>query len=162
MTRIGLALLACCALAGPAWAGDAGHKAVFVQKLLDFVQWPEGAGTSRRLCAAVPDEDWPAFRALDGQGGLKVARLARDGALGGCQVVYLGQMPVAEFTQWVRRIEREPVLSVCENWRCARDGAMVGLGMENSRLYFEANSGAISRAGLRVGARLLRLARTVY
>jgi hypothetical protein len=79
-----------------------------------------------------------------------------------CSVIYLGEMPSAELFGWARRIEREPLLSVCENWRCARDGVMLGLGLENSRLYFEFNSQVMSRSGLKLSSRLLRLARTVY
>ncbi|RQW29283.1 YfiR family protein [Rhodobacteraceae bacterium CH30] len=162
MRRICLGLLASLALAGSVWAGEAAYKAVFVYKLLDFVQWPDATTSGRRLCVAVSDTDWPAFRALEGQDGLKVERLLRDASLANCSVVYLGEMPTAELSGWARRIEREPVLSVCENWRCARDGVMLGLGLENSRLYFEFNSQVMSRSGLKLSSRLLRLARTVY
>lgn len=161
-----LLLVLCLSLAGPLAANEARYKASFVYKMLDFAQWPARQETTLRLCTVSSDAQWSAFQALNGKrvGArvLKARRLVRGSSVKGCGVVYLGEMSVSELKDWASSIDDEPLLSVCDGWHCARDGVMVGLGMEDRRLFFEFNSAVMARSEVKLGSRFLRLARTVY
>lgn len=148
-----------------ALASEAEHKVAFVAKSLPFVEWP-GTVTSIDFCTVVPNGHWPHFLSLNQQSvkgkNVVVERIERGNDLTACDVLYLGEMTAIELEYWGQQISGLPIYSICESWHCARENVMLGLGMENGRLYFEFNARVMKRAELRLDSRFLRLARTLY
>ncbi|MGR5237932.1 YfiR family protein [Vibrio alfacsensis] len=146
-------------------AAEIAHKLAFVNKSLPFVQWPE-TKSDIGFCAVVSDEQWPEFSPLNNLSvrgkAISVERMKRGNSIASCDVLYLGDISALELQYWSQQMAQLPIYSVCESWRCAREDVMLGLGVEDDRLYFEFNARVMKRAGLQIDSRFLRLARTLY
>ncbi|MGL4476427.1 MAG: YfiR family protein [Shewanella sp.] len=146
-------------------ANDMVHKLAFVDKSLAFVQWSQPLDNIH-FCAVVTDQQWPAFEQLNTRLvkniTISTERLNRGNSLANCNVLYLGDISELEFSYWRQQVAQLPIYSVCESWRCARENAVIGLGVEDGRLYFEFNNTLSKRANLQFNSRFLRLARTLY
>ena len=81
--------------------------------------------------------------------------------LEGCHVLFLGEGQKKMLPDALASVKGSPVLTVGETERFAQDGGMIGLCLEQNRIRFEINLDSAERAGLRISARLLALAKTV-
>ena len=146
-------------------------KAAFLFRFAQFVEWP--ADTFKEPSApfiycTIGDD--PFHGALErtlngktiGQRPLRVEHLSGAGKIGECQVLFVGG------PQDKKRIEETlagtgnlPILTVGEADRFAEDGGTIGFCTEDNKIRFEVNLGAAGKAGLKISAKLLALAKTV-
>lgn len=142
---------------------EAEVKAAFVYNLAKYAEWPEQAHAGGVLRICVLGEPSPLAEALARLEGKPVRGLrieVRQGmkiaALRPCHVAV-----VADAEQ-LRPLEAETAtLSVGEGGGFVDAGGMIGLLLVDKRVQFEANAGAARRAGIRLPAQLLKLARRV-
>ncbi|MCY4754566.1 YfiR family protein [Pelomonas aquatica] len=165
--RLGCALLAWLALAGPARAQPVGAevlKAEVVYRLLMFVSWPterEQPGRGLQLCTLGEGRMDGALQGLAGRSirqlTVEVRRLGRGDPLASCHLLYLPALPAGLRAQ----LAELPVLVVSDVAAMFDQGAMINLQVEDGRIVFDVDLDAARRAGLAVSAKLLRLARYV-
>lgn len=142
-------------------------KAAFVYNFGKFVDWPSSAFATEQspLTVCVHGRD-----ALVGMAatlrsktinGRPIAVVDAHGAGTGrtCHIVYFGdEDPHPEV---LHHNSDAGVLTVADSDDFIRAGGMVGLLTVDNKIRFEINLAACRRAGLRISATLLRLARTV-
>jgi hypothetical protein len=163
------AILWALALCGPAArAADADAdalKSAFLYNFAQFVTWPAPPGPAFNLCIRGPDR-LAAADALAGkpvaQARIRIVRSPPDGALAACHLLYLGAAPGEEIDAMLAALGGAPVLTVGESPGATQRGVMINLVMEGHRIQFDVNKETADRAGLRISAPLLRLARRVY
>lgn len=165
--RLGCALLAWLAFAGPARAqagGPEALKAEVVYRLLMFVNWPperEQPGHRLQLCTLGEGRMEGALQGLAGrqirQLTLDVHRVGRGDSPAGCHLLYLPAPQAGLRTQ----LAELPVLVVSDAAPMFDQGAMVNLQVEDGRIVFDVDLDAARHAGLAVSTKLLRLARFV-
>lgn len=172
MPAFGLRLVCCLlAVATPALAvaplDENEVKAAVVYHLSLFADWPSGAPRDKAFTLCVLTDDDNMAEALGKLSGktvkgvtLQVQRKRAAADLSGCRMLYLGKMSEAARERALAQVAGQPVLSVA-NGGAAAGTAIVTIGVAGERVYFDVDLPAAQRVGLRLDAKLLRLARTV-
>lgn len=146
---------------------EAELRAAFVYNFLLLVEWPESAspqGEQPFLLCAFGDSEWyPALRALQGRNLkeriLRVEKIESAPALSNCQAVVIAS--ARDLYPVLQVLKGRPVLTIGDYEGSVSAGVMIGLTREDAHLAFEVNLDAARAGGLRVSAKLLRLARHV-
>lgn len=159
---------------GPSGAGDAHTEyevmGAFLVNFARLVEWPAGSFASRDAAvvlgvAADPD----ALREIEaiasasrvGARSIEVRRLVEAGGAASCHIVFVADSAQADAGDFLHAAAGSPVLTVGEASDFTRLGGVIGFYHEESKLRFEIDTQAAERAGLKISARLLRLARIV-
>ena len=79
--------------------------------------------------------------------------------LEGCHVLYVAGPESASQSSLLQLLESEAVLTVADRRDFARQGGVISLFVEGSRVQFAVNLSAAQARGLKFSARLLQLAR---
>ncbi|MBN8499940.1 MAG: YfiR family protein [Sphingomonadales bacterium] len=128
--------------------------------LIEYTRWP-----TRRdpvvLCvagAAVHAGQLGGLRLADGRRVERRNVPAAAGALAGCDAVYLGQMGQAQMRQLIASVRGRGVLTIAETDPSLTSEAMFAMTYKPNGLSFRLNIDAVSRSGLKVDPRILRVA----
>ena len=141
-------------------------KAAFVFKLVNFVQWPSAGGGDLVIGFIGADSTGDALQRLaygkpvNGR-KIVVRRLAHDGDLKGCQVIFLGASERKNTPFVLDHLRGTNVLTVGESDGFGQHGGIVNLLLNGGRIRFEVNPHAAERAHLQISSRLLSLATIV-
>lgn len=130
-----------------------------VRALVEFTRWPQSSNPVD-LCVAGPAShagQLSGVRLSDGRSMQSRAVAASPGALGGCDVVYIGRLSLAGQRQLTAAVRGRGVLTVAEADPDCRSEAMFCLIYPAKGLSFRLNIDAVSRSGLRVDPRVLRV-----
>lgn len=76
-----------------------------------------------------------------------------------CHMLFVSRSERERLGTVLRSLSSSSVLTVSEIEGFAKSGGMIGLTMENSKIQFEVNRDAVTRAQLKVDSQFLRLAR---
>ncbi len=143
-------------------------KAAFVYNFAKFTDWPEelwGKSPSLRLCTAGGKNAFSqAVAALHRQQSIRgkdieVSTIIRPHESARCHLLVItGTESVGE---WLRSTRYLPVLTVGDNKGFASTGGTIGLFVEGNKVKFAINPDAAHRAGIKISAKLLQLARLV-
>lgn len=133
-----------------------------VGNILEYTRWPEAPETLG-LCVAGSTTYGSRLDTVSLPDGVPVERrfLAPDAieVPADCHALYLGNLELAEMRRWTAMVRGAPVVTIAEHdLTCASD-AMFCLVFLPDALAFEMNIDAVSRAGVRVDPRVLRLSR---
>jgi len=143
-------------------------KAAILYSIAKFVDWPANSGKSQAMTFCVLGED-PFGAVLDdalrgkrvNERPVALRRLNAPRGIEGCQVLFIAASESRHVDHVLKGLESSPVLTVSEIRGFAQDGGMVNLVLEGGKVRFEVNVQAVEKAGLRMRAQLLDLARIV-
>lgn len=146
-------------LGSPAADGDAyaGAVARTVRTLIEYSRWQQPPNPIE-LCVAGPAghaDNLDAIRLNDGRAVRR--RVVYAGALAGCDVLYMGRLPLGRLRELTAAVRGRGVLTIAEVDPDCRSEAMFCLVYQPRGLSFRLNIDAVSRSGLRVDPRVLRL-----
>jgi hypothetical protein len=177
MTRPDLILLPAAALLAaalgyaqtPAPVSEAQVKAAFLLNFPKFVSWPAGdAAYGRPFVIGLlgHDEVGEAVRSLAqgkklGERPLVVRRFTLVSEVAECDLLYLAAGESKRAPVVHAALEGRGVLTVGDWASFAREGGMIALVTDKSRIVFVANPKAAQEAGLAISAQLLSLAKAV-
>jgi hypothetical protein len=173
------ALLLALALAGTT-SGAAGNgaarvdsrdvKAVFLVNFLSFAEWPAaklGAPAARLTIAILGDPSFAAVveRAAAGHlvngRGIAVVSVDTPEQAAAAHLVFIASSHARRLPATLRALAGATVLTVGDTEGFAQEGVAVNLYTFDNRVRIEVNSTAAARAGVRLSANLMRLARIV-
>jgi hypothetical protein len=155
-----IATLAPAALALGPDDGGPGAAARIVRSFIDYTRWPSQANPAT-ICVAGPAV-WSGQ--LDGMvlgDGRRTTRKAVSVAAvagSGCNVVYMGRVEQRAAQAAFATVRGKGVLTIAENDPQCRSQAMFCLLPGRETLGFAINIDAVSRSGLRIDPRVLRMA----
>jgi len=149
-------------------------KAAYLFQFTRFVQWPEGSFPDEQspIVIGVLGRD-PFGRTLDSTvadekvrgRGIEVRRLGQGEefyeSVRGCHVLFVSDSLGPELDPMLEAWHDSSMLTVSDIDGFAVRGGIVELAPEQGRIIFKVNRIAAERAGLKLSARLLRLARIV-
>lgn len=177
MTRAALILLCLSlmlAVPAQAQAGESqavpeyAMKAVYLYNFAQLTEWPTQPGVSDEafnICIAGQDELYGALESLRGRmvngRQLRPVRLAEGADARQCHLVYVGDGEGARGVRLLEGVRGHPVLTVTDDAKAARAGAMLVIGQEQRRLSFDVDLDAARRSQLKFSSKLLRLARKI-
>lgn len=170
---IALALVfggACAQAQTDATAAEYRIKAAFLLKFLDFVDWPPtavdhadapfliGVLGSRSLGDAL--DLAAAGRRVNGH-PVRVHTLGRDEAAAGLQMLFVGRAEASRVAAIASTTNGQPLLLVTESESALAQGAAINFVVIDDKVRFDVSLRSAERAGLKISARLLAVARTV-
>lgn len=151
-------------LIDPQSGGTAGAVDRLVGGIISYVRWPGiGRGTGLATCTV----GQPALTSALGpkvpgnQPPLTNWRATAASIIGGqpCDVIYLGQMPVADRRRLIDWVRYRPVLTITDVDPDCLLGAAFCLTRQGDGIRFAMNIDAVTRSKLAVDPRVLQLAR---
>jgi hypothetical protein len=150
-----------------AGASEAQAKAALLYNLLAFVEWPPGAGEEKTFVIGVAGDDdvLDALKPLAGQIVKRHAVVVRevrdedDPTI--CHVLYLAAARDGTAASMLRRVGSAPVLTVGDGSDFAKQGGIVFVAFDNSRLRFDVSLTNANKAQLKISSKVLGMARTV-
>jgi hypothetical protein len=146
-------------------------KAAFLFRFAQFVDWPadtfKQANAPFTYCTIGEDPFRGALeRTLSGkaigQRPLRVEHLNGAGKIDQCQVLFVGGVQdKKQVAETLAKTGTMPILTVGEADQFAENGGAIGFCTENNKIRFEVNLDTAGKAGLKISAKLLALAKTV-
>ena len=133
-----------------------------VGAILEYTRWPSRPAEPLTLCVVAPAIHAGRIGRFDLSGGRTVLR--RDVPAGaapdvtGCDALYLGQLELADLRRWTRAARGAPVLTIAEGDPPCGSEAMFCIRASATGLSFDLNIDAVSRSGVHVDPRVLRMA----
>lgn len=148
-------------LGAPGADGSAysGAVARTVRSLIEYTRWPQPPNPVQ-VCVAGPSSHAAQIDGLQLADGRDVQRrnvTASGPALAGCDVLYIGRVPLAGQRQLMANARGRGILSIAEADPACQSEAMFCLVYQPRGLSFRLNVDAVSRSGLRVDPRVLRI-----
>ena len=165
-------LLAALALStAPARADDVNQvKADMLWNIAKFIRWPETAfakGESDFVFTILGDDSLAealaaslSTRTINGR-PVFVRVVGRVQDVVGSQILYVAASTLGRFPDVVRELRGSPVLTVANVPGFVEGGGMVDFVAEADKVRFEIHQARAEKAGLKISARLLALARVV-
>jgi len=145
-------------------------KAAFLFHFGELADWPPAAFRSDRqtfnVCTLGDDpflgelEDTVGGK-LIGARIVKVQHLKQPQEALGCQILFFGPRTDKSLPAILSQLGNDPILTVGENDEFLQQGGIIYFFLEDNKIRFDINLNAADRAGLKIGARLLLLARNV-
>jgi hypothetical protein len=142
-------------------------KAVYVYNFASFVTWPSSpehtSGQPFRICALGEN---PVSRLLpkviEGEkihGRPMVFQAITDSDIPkGCQILFVASKDRDSVAGVLNKVRNQPILTVGEQNGLAREGGHIEFGLNDNRIRLIINRQRVEQSGLRVSAKLYRLA----
>ena len=167
MTRLAALALVAVAAAGTLHAQAISEeyrvKAAYLYNFLKYVEWPPDAGGGPlTICVAGRNPFGTVLRDLvrgETINGRTVdVRIVLEPETG-CHLLFVPE--TAPLRAYLRGVSGRPVLTVGDANSFVAEGGIVRFYLDRGNVRFEINRAAADRAGIRISARLLQLARLV-
>ena len=146
------------------------HKAIYLKKMLSFVQWPKGAFTAKdgafRFCVSgdhslvFPLTEELRSTTIDDR-KVEVRWVQKEQDFRGCQALFVGASEEKRLAKILESVRGANVLSVGEADGFLNAGGIVQLSYEQDIVRFQINLAAARNAGLKMDARMLGVAKRV-
>jgi hypothetical protein len=144
-------------------------EAMYLKKMLSFMEWPSGAGVSDepfRVCVA-PDYRI-VFPLSEELRGIKVKRrkiyvqmIRKEESSRNCQVLFIGSPEPKLRAKLLESAKGAQMLTVGDDAGFLDAGGILEFAYARNTVQFAVNLAAAKRAGLKIDARLLALAQRV-
>lgn len=145
-------------------------KAAYIYNFVKFVQWKEqeAEGGPRPTVICVLGSD-TIFNLLEGfskrqSGGSQIIvkeNLDEITSASGCHLLFISRSEQQQLSSILKQLEGTDVLTVSDISEFIRYGGMIGFIMVDGRVKIEVNLRAVNKAGLKISAKLLEIARIV-
>lgn len=144
-------------------------KARILEQFTRFIEWPDAAAPGDApfaLCILGSDPFGPHLKQAAagrkvGNRPIVIRPLENPDDAGQCQMIFVARTERAALARVTAKTDGKPVLTVGDGAGFAEQGLLLNFYLSSESVHFEANARAIQRSGLKVSARLLKLARLV-
>jgi hypothetical protein len=145
-------------------------RAAFVFNFAKFTEWPmqayTDAGSPLTACFMGADDVWAAFQTLSTgkalNGRFLESRAIKSSAdMRNCQVLYVDSPRSPVVIDVLRNARQHYALAIGTSEDFLVCGGMLKLEIENNRMRFDVNVGAMGRTKIKLSSKLMALARTV-
>jgi hypothetical protein len=143
-------------------------KAAYLYNFAQLTEWPtlpESSAEPFNLCVYGEGELSYALELLRGRminrHPLRLLRVMDAAEAKPCHLLFIGEGEVGQGGRLLTSLKGAPVLTVTDDLKLARSGAMLVIIPEARRLAFEANVGLARHSQLKFSSKLLALARKV-
>lgn len=149
---------------------DIDYKAGFIIKLIDYVEWPSGAGTdgSGNIVINVIGASPMAGKLTELAAGKKITvkELPLDDAgIADCQILFMGTSETADLAKILKKTNGTTALTISDAEYFANYGVMINFYVEEAggktKTKFEVNKMVVDMAGIKISSKLLKLAKII-
>jgi hypothetical protein len=164
------AMVMCSAIGRAQDVTEPSLKAAFIYNFAKFTEWPQDVLSGTAPFNACVLGDAPLGDALErtvkgrqlGGRGVTVQRVAPEGALKACHLLYIGGLKPAQVATVIEALRGAPVLTISDVDDFARLGGIAHVFVENGKMRFDLNLELARRARLQLSSKLLVLAARVH
>jgi len=142
-------------------------KAVFVYEFTHYLRWPTDSSARPFVIAVLgetiivePLREIAAKRKV-GERDIVVRPVSTAAEAGDCQVLFIASSAAQSTSQVRKELGGRALLTIGETEGAARRGLAVNFYLDEGRVRFEINLGALRRAGIEPSSKLLTLARLI-
>lgn len=145
-------------------------KAAFIYNFVKFVEWPASKSINQQssidICVlgdSTLGSTAQVFKAAS-TAKLTLALVVEPDAkkiASHCHIVFISQSETIHFNEIIEMLKGQPVLTVSDMDNFAQQGGMIGFVTSENKIKVEVNTKAVIKAGLRVDAQLLEIAKRV-
>lgn len=142
-------------------------KAEFIERFTRFIEWPRGTPNGPFIIGVLGTDPFRGFldkmatgRKIKGR-PIEIRRFRDLAAVESCHVLFISSSERGRLPAVLTRTASHPILTVADSEGFASSGVLVNFYTSGDTVRFEMNEAAIERSGLRVSAKLLKLARLV-
>lgn len=138
-------------------------KVAFMYNFIKFIEWPSSALSQATFNLCITENNALGERPLVLQdkkvreATISIHFISRHNDLSNCHMLFIAE----DVDAYIRRIKHRPIATVSDKLNFIRQGGMLGLVRDDSRLGFEVNLNAARAAELHISAQLLKLAKTI-
>lgn len=146
-------------------------KAVFLERLTRFVEWPPQSGVEDPsspfvLCVIGRNPFGTTLEALYRDRKIRDKKvhfreLTQPATASACHLLFIASSEAPRLDDILKEVGREGVLTVSDTPGFAEQGVIINFIPEDNRLRFEINSAAAKRSTLRVSYKLLELGKVI-
>ena len=144
-------------------------KAVFLYNFAKFVEWPEKAlpDTATSLIIGILGDDPfdDAFASIQDKQvkgrRLVIRRFTEFKDLQSCHILFVSTSEQKHLSQIIEHLDGSSTLMVSEIAHFTQNGGMINFILQENKVRFEINVDAAEQVGLKLSAKLLKLARIV-
>lgn len=139
-------------------------KAAYIYNFARFVEWPArpGAGPLRIGILGKGDLERPLQEVIRGKTAngrsLEVSRVSAVTEADCCEILVIERSESRNVKDVAKALTGKPVLTVCDEENCFRDGAMIAFLIVDESVRFQINQDAAAHAGLTISSQLLKVA----
>ena len=126
--------------------------------IISYARWPgERANAARTMCLVGTPQ--MTNRIAPAGPTISVLRMTAAGVTdgGGCDIIFLGRMPIADRQRLIGWVRSRPVLTVTDDDATCIPGAMFCLENKRTSLSISVNLDSIGRGPLRIDPRVLKI-----
>lgn len=143
-------------------------KAAFIFNFTQFIHWPDAAFASKDspfVVATLGDDpfDGALEHAMAGksveQHPISVQHFASVDGVGPCQLLFVPATQDSSMKPLLAKLDSQPVLIVGESDDFSSIGGELRFFVEDQKMRFEINPDPIEAAGIKISAKLMKLAR---
>jgi hypothetical protein len=145
-------------------------KAAFLYNFTQFVQWPDTAFASKDspfVLATVGDDPFAGMlervtadkSAADRP--IRVVHFDSPDHIADCQMLFVPASQAASTTAILDKVSKKAVLTVGETETFTSSGGAMRFFLEDNKMRFEINADAVEASGIKVSAKLMKLARVL-
>ena len=152
--------------AGVAWETEARVKVAFVYNFPKFVDWPSDDPAAPIVVCVVGSDPIRTFLGelsirKVGSRGIRVVHLQASDPVPACHMMFLPRSEETLLPLFLSKVSTSPVLTISDIPDFVSRGGMIGFVTENGRVRMEIGQGALRKAGLKVRAKLLEIAKVL-
>jgi hypothetical protein len=146
-------------------------KAEFIERFTRFIDWPAQSAAETSpfvICVFGNDPFGPYLRTLAETRRIKgrsvVVRQTNEEDLAGladCDLVFIAASQRKNLSRILAVTSRRPILTIGDGPGFAEAGVLINFYNVGDRVRFEVNSDAAEQSGLRIGSKLMKLAKIV-
>jgi YfiR/HmsC-like len=140
-------------------------KAAFVYNFAVYTEWPETGTGPFNICVSSNDPISTSLEAFSGKEvkGAKIQIQHISGSMIGkeCRILFFADSEKTGGVKLAQEVKDAPVLVICDSEDWIKRNAMIGVLLKEKKLTFEVNLGAVSKVGLKLSAKILKLAGAV-
>ncbi len=129
--------------------------------IIGYARWPDGQrGGTREMCLVGTPRMTERLAPVVAGGPLVTVRRTTAAAVtgeGGCDIVFLARMPVADRQRLIAWARGRPVLTITDDDPACLYGAMFCLANRASTISFSVDLDAVGRGALRIDPRVLKI-----
>jgi hypothetical protein len=140
-------------------------KVAFIYNFARFVEWPARTGAASSVHIGIlgrGDLASPLEEAIRGKTAngrsIEVSRIGGVAEADNCEILLIERSESRHVKEIVQALAGKPVLTVCDDGNCFRDGAMIAFRIAEESVRFQINQEAAERAGLKISSQLLKVA----
>jgi len=143
-------------------------KAAFIYNFTAFVQWPDSAFASKDSSFVVATIGTDSFdgaleQAMTGKSvaghSIVVQHFSSGDNMSSCQLLFVPASEDSSLNNLFAKLNSQPILTVGESEAFSSAGGAIRFFVEDKKMRFEIDPDSINSAGLKVSAKLMKLAR---